>query len=268
MSDLRLLRRALPGALLAAVCLGLTVPAPAWAEPPEPLKVRAHTLEHRATDEVIEQVRPLLSPRGTVEEQPQQRTLVIRDTAASIDEILALLESLDNPPRSLRFDIQVIRAGIEPPPTQHSVISPAQLQPPEADLPEELIERLRNFLRYEDFRILARAGVSSKEGEEVTYSLGDEYEVSFRLGNVLAEQRLKLESFRIREKIPQSANKGRRLEPRDLFHATLNVWLDRPFTLVLAQDGLRQEALMVAISCSPDDASGDASDEDGERREP
>ena len=35
---------------------------------------------------------------------------------------------------------------------------------------------------------------------------------------------------------------------QELFHATLNLWIDRPFSLVLAQSESRQEALVVAIS--------------------
>ena len=60
---------------------------------------------------------------------------------------------------------------------------------------------------------------------------------------------MKLEGFRIVKQVENPTNKGRRLEPRELFHATLNLWIDRPFNLVLAQDESRQEALMVAISC-------------------
>jgi hypothetical protein len=61
-----------------------------------------------------------------------------------------------------------------------------------------------------------------------------------------------LQGFRILKQNP-NPNKGRRLEPEELFQGTLNLWMDRPFTLVLTQDKARHEALMVAISCRFDE---------------
>jgi len=119
----------------------------------------------------------------------------------------------------------------------------------DTELPEALAAQLREYLRYDDYRVLAEAGLKTLEGEEVTYALGQTYSVSFRSGSVMAGRRVKLEGFRILKQVSNPSNKGRQLAPRELFHATLNLWLDRPFNLVLAQDETRQEALMVAISC-------------------
>ncbi|MCP4659202.1 MAG: hypothetical protein GY856_27650 [bacterium] len=232
-------------ALAAGVVL-LLAAVPLSALEPAGVRVYAHTLKHQSTGDVLLLVRPYLSARGTVEEQPAAKTLVIRDTPTVVARIIPLLEALDHPPWDLRFDIQVVRAG-----PKRTLVSPPDSEPwsSDADLPEELVARLRGLLRYDDYRVLAKAGVTSKEGEEVTYSLGQDYSVSFRLGAVMAGQRLKLEGFRILKKVRNPANKGRWLEPREMFHATLNLWMDRPFTLVLAQGGSGREALMVAITC-------------------
>ena len=224
----------------------------ARAEAPDALKVHAYTLQHRSAADAIDWIRPLLSRRGTVEEQVGSNTLVLRDTESSLERIQEVLADLDRPPENLRIDIQMVKAGPKP----RNVISPPATpnEPTVAELPEDLENRLRNLLRYEDYRVLAQAGVSSKEGDEVTYSLGERYDVSFKLGSVMAGRRLKLESFKIVKKTPVT-NKGRRLPPRRLFNATLNLWLEKPFTLVLAQDDSRQEALMVAISCYREEAA-------------
>lgn len=208
------------------------------------VRVYAHTLEHQKTSDAVALIRPLLSPRGTVEEQVRSNTLVVRDVAPVIQKVAVALERFDSPPEALRFQIQVLEAG----PERRSVISPPQNPGPAIEISPELLEKLRSLLRYEDYRVLAEAGMTSQEGEQVVYSLGDEYDVSFRLGSVLGGQRLKLEGFRIREKT-RSTSKGPQLPPKELFHATLNLWLDKPFTLVLAQDESRKEALMIAISC-------------------
>lgn len=218
-------------------------------------QVYAYTLKHQPVREAVTLVRPYLSAAGTVEEQARGNTLVIRDTPAALARIRPVLEGFDRPPQDLRFDIQIIRAG-----PKRQVVSPPTDEPETDGLSEELVKRLRDLLRYDDYRVLAEAAVTSKEGEEVTYSLGQSYSVSFRLGSVLGSstqpssaaarpERLKLQDFRILRHAGSSANKGRQLEPRELFHATLNLWIDRPLNLVLAQDESSQEALMIAISC-------------------
>lgn len=235
---------------IVAVCIWLGASA-TWAQAPSSgdsrLRVYAYTLKHQPAHEALQQVRPLLSTRGTVEVQPGGNTLVVRETQGIIDRVARLLERFDHPPEELRFDIRIVRAGpkrsgISPPQPENEVLSAAEL-------PESLAAQLREYLRYDDYRVLAEAGLKTLEGEEVTYSLGQTYSVSFRSGTVMAGQRVKLEGFRILKQINNPANKGRQLPPRELFHATLNLWLDRPFNLVLAQDEKRQEALMVAISC-------------------
>ena len=206
------------------------------------LRVYAYTLQHQSARDALVQVRPILSPRGSVEEQPGSNTVVVRDVRVVITRVAAALVAFDRPLENLRLDIRVVRAG------PHQEPSRAGLQA-DAEMPPEMLGRLKGFLRYEDYQVMAQAAVTSREGEQVTYSLGEHYDVSFRLGSVMAEQRLKLSDFRIVKKPQRGTNKGRRLEPRELIRATLNLWIDKPFALVLARDDERQEALMVAISC-------------------
>lgn len=236
--------------IAVAVALCLQAPVPLEAQPSARVKsheVYAYTLKHQPVHEALALVRPLLSSVGTVEEQPRSNTLVIRDARSTIEQIVPVLEAFDHPPQDLRFEIKIVRAGPRGP-----EVSPP-LPPTDAadELPAELVAKLRELLRYDNYQVLAKAEVSSKEGEEVTYSLGQSYSVRFRPGTVLAGaagQRLKLEGFRVIKQLPNPANKGRHLEPRELFHATLNLWIDRPFNLVLTQDESSQEALLVAIS--------------------
>ena len=240
------------GACAAALVVWLGSAPPAAAEGPSQgtgssesrLQVYAYTLKHQQAHEALVLVSPLLTARGTVEVHPGGNTLVIRETGPVIARISSLLTDFDHPPEKLRFDIQIVRAS-----PKRSGVGPPQPEPPNVELPEERASRLRELLRYDVYRILAEAGVSSMEGEDVTYSLGQSYSVSFRPGAVIDGKRVKLEGFKILKHVKNPSNKGRQLEPRELFHATLNLWLDRPFNIVLAQDESRQEALMVAISC-------------------
>ena len=183
--------------------------------------------------------------------QPGGNTLVIRETPPVVARIKRLLAELDQPPEELRFDIKIVRAG--PKRTGVSPVKPGAVGT-DWELSEATTARLRRHLRYDDYRVLAKAGVTSLQGEDVLYDLGQSYSVSFRSGPILAGRRVKLEGFRIVKKPKTAPNKGRQLEPRELFHATLNLWIDRPFNLVLEHDESRQEALMVAISCRRESA--------------
>lgn len=249
-------------AVLWAVALGLlATPGVAAPDTPNPsvvdrtqMRVHAYTLSHRMAREALPLVRPFLSPSGTVEEQPGSNTLVIRDVGTVIGRIVPVLERFDQPPEDLRFDIQIVRAG----PQRGGGISPPQAEEETFELSGEVAERLRELLRYDSYQVLAEAAVTSSEGQRVTYSLGQSYSVSFRLGTILGGsqangERLRLEDFRIVKHVRNPSNKGRQLEPQELFRATLNLWIDRPFNLVLTQDTARQEALMVAISCRRED---------------
>ncbi len=216
-------------------------PMPRSAAGASPLQVYAFTLRHQPLSEAASMVRLRLTPRGTVEEQPGGNTLVVRDVPTSIDHIRRLLEAFDVPPEEIRFDIRVVQAG-----PKRAVISPPTA---EAALDEELATRLRGLLRYEDFRVLAQAAVTSRAGELVEYALGADYDVAFRLVSVVEGQRVKLEGFKVLRRPARAVDKSRQLAPQPLFQATLNLWLDKPFTLVLTQDEARKEALMIAISC-------------------
>ncbi len=243
----------------AALFVGLAVALPAIAEDSgaaqaSKQQVYAHTLKHQQAHEALVLVRPLLSADGTVEVQPGDNTLVIRETPDVVTRIAGLLAAFDHPPEDLRYDIQIVRAG----PKSYGV-SPV---PPgvrsDARLSDKLVEQLRRRLRYDDYRVLAEAGVTTRQGEKVTYALGETYSVSFRSGPVLAGRQVKLEGFRIVKQAQQVSDKGRRLEPRELFHATLNLWIDQEVHLVLAHDEERQEALMVTISCRRENSAAEA----------
>ncbi|MDA8017832.1 MAG: hypothetical protein MPN21_10335 [Thermoanaerobaculia bacterium] len=257
------LRRVRSGlfALLAALTLGLpTLPAPGQEEPTSPseptvqrgqsrsqdarrptasrLEVYVHSFRYRDASLAANMVRHKLSPRGTLEVQPSANTLVVRDIASILTRIKPELADFDRPPAEVRLELRVVKAG------PRQVVSPPAPGGPE--LPPEILDKLRSLLRYDSYRVLAEAAVSSLEGESVDYSLGPDYSVSFTVGSLMAQRRLHMEDFRIVERL--SSDKGRGLDPKQLFHADLNLWMDRPFTLVLTRDDTRQEALLVAIT--------------------
>lgn len=194
------------------------------------LVLQAYTLKHQRASDAAPLVYPLLSPRGTVEVQPRSNTLVIRDSLAALSRIVPALRAFDHPPRPLRLEVLIVKA------------SRAQVSPPikRSDLPPQLTKRLRDLLPYDIYETQAQAQLSALEGQAVIYGLGEEYEVSFRLGTLIDETRVKLAEFKIHRLGPEGRS--------ELIHTNLNLWLDQTANLGLAKHEGSRDALMVVLT--------------------
>ena len=224
-------RRAVLGllcaALLAPVCMAQ---APA-ATPSQggDLVLHAYTMRYRQASDAISLIFPLLSQRGTVELQPASNTLVIRDSPAALGRIIPVLRSYDHPSRPLNLDIYIVRA----------IRSPGVVR---SDLPEALTKRLRALLPYDVYEVEAQAKLASREGQAVTYALGGEYEVSFRLGTLMDRQRVRLSNFRVLRRTEEHRAGSA------LIHTNLLLTLEQATTFGLARTEQSSEALMIVMT--------------------
>jgi hypothetical protein len=200
----------------------------------ERLRVHAYTLRYQPASEAIELVRPLLSVRGTVELQPGGNTLVIRDSLAALARIVPVLRRFDHPAQPVRVEIMVVRAST-------NRVSP----PLPSTVPPELVARLRGLLRYETFELLAQADLQTHEGDDVTYEMGDDFAVRFRLGTLLDDRRIKLHGFQVLRAEPEAEPE----DVRQLIHTNLNLWLGETVTLAPARSEDSATALMVVVTC-------------------
>ena len=191
--------------------------------------LRAYTFKHQRASEAVPLVYPLLSPRGTVEVQPATNTLVLRDTLAALSRIVPKLHSFDHPARPVRLEVMIVKAS-------RNQVSPSVKR---SDLPEQLTKRLRQLLPYDIYETQAQAQLNALEGQSVIYELGSEYEVSFRLGTLLDEQRIKLSGFRITRQSRPGTN---------LIHTNLNLRVDQIMSLGLAKSEASRDALMVVLT--------------------
>lgn len=219
--------------ILAAACAS-GQPGPSGN--PGDLVLHAYALKHRKASEALPLVSPLLSPRGTVELQPGTNTLVIRDTIAALGRIVPTLRSYDHPARPLSLELYFVRA------------SRAATQEVRSDLPASLTRRLRALLAYNVYEVQAQALLSSLEGQAVTYAVGGDYEVSFRVGTVLAAGRVKLSDFRISRRGHSQQNGRGGAQPQLLIHTNLSLQMDQTTSLGLARSETSPEALMVVLT--------------------
>ncbi|HZF10182.1 MAG TPA: secretin N-terminal domain-containing protein [Thermoanaerobaculia bacterium] len=197
----------------------------------EVLVLHAYTLKHQRASDAVPLIHPLLSEHGTVELQPGDNTLVIRDSAGALSRILPVLRSFDHAPRALRVEIMIVRAS-------RSAVSPPMNH---SDLPEDLTRKLRKILLYDNYDLEAQALLQPIEGEAVTYEIGEGYQVAFRLGTVLPDRRVRLADFEIGRRFP-------RRQAQELLHTNLNLWLDQTMSLGLAKSEGSREALMVVLT--------------------
>jgi hypothetical protein len=233
-------RRALLGllwaALLAPVCAAQAPAATPPAQPSQPsqkdsgaLVLHAYTMRYRQASDAVSMVFPLLSQRGTVELQPATNTLVIRDSPAALGRIIPVLRNYDHPSRPLNLDIYIVRA----------IRSPGMVR---SDLPEPLTRRLRALLPYDIYEVEAQAQLASREGQAVTYALGGEYEVSFRLGTLVDRQRVRLSNFRVLRRTEEHRTGS------PLIHTNLLLTLEQTTSFGLARTEQSTKALMVVIT--------------------
>jgi hypothetical protein len=196
----------------------------------EVLEVRA-TFAHQPASEALSLIRPMLSPRGSVELHAETNTLVVHDTHSSLAVIEPVLRGFDHPRLTLRIEIQIVQAS--------SGAAAAGASGPA--LPVELRERLRGLLRYESYQLLGRTLFTAREGEQVAYQIGD-FGVSFRLGTLVEAKRIKFDGLRV------VRDPGRPQE-KLLLHSNLNPWLDKTTVLGLANDENSGRALMIVVAC-------------------
>lgn len=229
--------RALLALVVAATLLAPAVLVPpAWAAAPK-IELYAYEMRHQRADEAFGVVQPLLSPQGTIELRPKDNTLVIRDTRAALDRVVPALKSFDHPPRAVEIEVTMVQA------------TRASFSPLLADqaLSPELASRLKLMLPFSNYRVLASTLLRTREGEEVTYQVGEGFGVRFRTGVVLSMaaapngggQSLKLTGFRLSQ---EQAGVS-----KSLLSTTMNLVIDKPMALTLAGSEASSTALVVVL---------------------
>lgn len=199
-----------------------------------PQQLYAYTLRYQPARDAFDVVQRMLSPDGKITLRPGSRTLEIRDTPEIIRQIGSFLRGFDHEPLTLDLELMVVRAATFP-------VSPQPQDSPE--IPRALISEWRKFLRFQSYRLLARAELEPRENEEVTYEMADGYRISFRAGTLLANRRIKLYGLRLSQRLEGG-------EPEKvLIHSTLTPWLGKPMVLGISGSGDDRSGLMLVVIC-------------------
>jgi len=195
----------------------------------------AYTLRHQPARDAVDVIQRMLSSEGKITFRQGSSTLEVRDTPEIVRQVASFLRSFDHPPLTLSFEVMVVRAMTLP-------VSPQPVDSPE--IPRSLVNEWRKVLRFQAYRLLARAELEPRENEQVTYEMADGYRVSFRVGTLLANRRIKLHGLRLARLQADGESEA------TLIHSTLNPWVGRPTTLGIPQSGTDdRSALMLVVIC-------------------
>jgi len=192
-----------------------------------------YTLRHQTAGDALGLVQPLLSPRGTVELRPAANTLVLRDSAVALARIVPVLVAFDHPSRPIDVELWMVRGSGK---------SGSSAQPSRSNVPPDLLRALSEHLPYEQYGLLGSSKVRGAEGEKVTFQVAGNYAVRFRLGTVVADQRLRLNNFEVLL-MPDGG------EAVPLLRSQLNLWLGRSMVFALSPGEGSSTALMVVVRC-------------------
>lgn len=225
------------------------------------LGLHVYTLRHQRAAEAARVIRPLLSSRGTVVVQEAGNTLQVRDSLAALSRILPELRSFDRP--GLELEIRIVRASTDD--------GASRFRPPAGSpLPPELASELRKLTSsthaFTHFDLVAEAELTSREGEEIAYEIGERYTVVFRLGPVVdtpVGKSVQLNGFRVLRGADPIAPSGQGGGARVLLHTSFSLVLDRTMALGLARAEASSSALMVILHCRQSDAQGETRGEAG-----
>lgn len=143
----------------------------------EQLSTRLFTIRFKAVEDIVLLIEPAMGEQGSYTVQPRLKAVTVRDTAANLSRIGDLITGFDQPPRSVRLVIQVLRATeADPASTRRGSESTG------------IPSILRDVTKWSEVSVLGSASMVGVEGAQSTLIIGDEFRVRFRVDTVAERQ--------------------------------------------------------------------------------
>jgi hypothetical protein len=171
--------------LLMMLALASLLPPASRAATDDNLGTRMFTIRFKAVEDVVLLIEPHIGEHGSYTVQPRLKAITVRDEPANLARIGELVAGFDQPPRSVRLVIQLLKAA-------------------EADNASNPNRRdttgvpslLRDVTKYSEVSVLGSASLVGVEGAQSSLSLGEEFRVRFRVDAVAEKQGVvKLDRF-------------------------------------------------------------------------
>ena len=221
-------------AVLAAAAL-LAALAPPAAGAPTVVVVRVFKLKHRAADEALQLVRPLLSDAGSVMLEPKANELTVRDTSTSVERAAQAIASYDVPMRGVDVAVTLLKATSDPKAAPSMTDASAEIR--------GIGERLKKLFNVTDFTRLDSVIVRGIEGQRVAYAIGGAYHIQFVLDPSRDGRRLQFRDLSL-ERVRHEGGKETRGE---ILHTSINVNMGQPYILGVGKDEAAKGALFLVF---------------------
>jgi hypothetical protein len=217
--------------LRAAVGAGLIAISVA-ASAAEPVGVKVFVLRYKRVEEATLLIRPLLSDSGSILLQSKINALTITDRTAALNTIAQALAQFDVPPRGFSIAVKMVRARADA---------------AAGDLSKEIGgigNKLREVFRFNDYSLIDSAVLGGAEGDSVSYLLGGEYRLTFRIDPAGQGSTLRLSAFALARE--RTAANGRRVD-FPLFRTSLNVGLNQTLVIGASKEEASKKALLLIL---------------------
>lgn len=167
--------------LLAAVLASLLVAFPSLAA--EDAAVHVFVLKHKRVEEAALLIRPHLSDSASVTLTQRLNAMTVTDREENLKTIGRVIAEFDLPPRGFSFAIKLVRARADV---------------PAGSMAQEiggLGAKLKAMFQFKDYTLIDSAVLQGVEGRQVSYKLGDDFQVSFFIAPVGSGDELMLSPF-------------------------------------------------------------------------
>jgi len=163
--------------LAAAAAAAIVWPLLGFAAADADLAARMFTIRFKAVEDVVLLIEPQIGERGSYTVQPRLKAITVRDEPANLARIGEMIVGFDQPPRSVRLIIQLLKA--------------AQADPssvPKGGEKRGVPELLRDVTKWSEVSVMGSASMVGVEGAQSTLNIGEEFRVRYRVDTVAEKQ--------------------------------------------------------------------------------
>lgn len=213
------------------------------ASPDDGLETRLFTIRFRPVEDVVLLIESHIGERGSYTVQPRLKALTVRDARENLDRIGELIAGYDQPPRSVRLVIQLIRA---------TEADPASLprRGPDTGVPD----LLRDVTKWSEVSVIGSASIVGVEGAQSTLNVGGDFRVRFRVDAVAEKQGIIKFDRLVLERLVADAAGGTR--PMQILDTVLNLRNGRQLLLGATSSQESRRAIFLSLTATID--TGDA----------
>ena len=205
---------------------------PAARNAPQDVSVRVFLLKYRPAAEAALLIRPHLSESASVTLTQRLNAMTVTDREENLRTIAKVIAQFDVPPRGFTFAVKLVRARADV---------------PAGTMAQEiggLGAKLKSLFQFNDYTLIDSAVIQGVEGRAVSYTLGEEYVLSFSIGPAGSGDELLLSPLGL-SRIKKDAQGRPYMQP--LYRAPIPVTLNQTTVVGASREEGSKTALILIV---------------------